>query len=54
MIGMAVCRRVSVPMIVMLGLAEDHRADDVDRQAQHGDDDGLLVADRLRGEDSLD
>jgi len=49
---------VPVPMIVvvsvMVGLAEDQRADQVHREAEHGNDDGLAVVDGLRRPQPLD
>ena len=41
-------------VIVMVRLAENQRADDVDHQPEDGDHDRFLVLDRLRRDDPLD
>lgn len=50
-VGSVVVMPMVVTMIVVVRLAEDQRAGDVDRETDAGDDDGLLVADLLRFDD---
>ena len=54
MIVIAVSVRMAMIMIVVVGLAEDQGADEVDREAQHGNDGCLFVPDRLCCDEPLD